>query len=202
MAHRARPQDPATDEALLAVMGATCSSLSPERAQRLLAFHRALLATGAEALVAVDSVGPSSALQQLMFCSEPGVLSAAKLLHTFPLMPLAEAVSRVYPLEAMYAVRDVGVRAKLEALLSGLAEDAAAGDAAYVVSQSVQMDSDPQHPSIRLEFTPSATAAASGGGGVPRLPSPLEEGSAMQEHHMKLLTEMLQSHAIGIRDQS
>ena len=91
MAHRARPQDPATDEALLAVMGATCSSLSPERAQRLLAFHRALLATGAEALVAVDSVGPSSALQQLMFCSEPGVLSAAKLLHTFPLMPLAEA---------------------------------------------------------------------------------------------------------------
>ena len=190
------PQEPATDEALLEVLGATCSLVSPERCARLLHFNRSLLAIGAEALVALDSArGPATALQQLLFCAEPGILSAAQLLHNFPQMALTEAIGRVYPVEAMYAVRDLDVRAKLDAIIASLHEDAGAQ---YTVTDIVAIEnSNSKRPTISLRFDPPVSVSASAGGAAPKLPLPLDEGSAMQHHHMKLLTGMLQSHAIG-----
>jgi hypothetical protein len=196
---------PVPDATLLRIVAETCPRLPQERAEQLVAFYRALLSLGEQALAAagaemVANGGRSgNALDSLMYCSERAVISAARLWETFPRLSLPDALDRIYPSEARYTIREYVLAGKLDELLSSIATGgpSSAENTYSIASSSASAGAG----SVVLGFDhdePVGEVSVSAiGGAVPLLPELGDPASTMQDHHVQLLTNMLQSHALG-----
>jgi hypothetical protein len=201
---QARRIDPAPRRALLSAMRSEswAPGLAPAVQQALVGFAASILDLGLRAGgVGGDGVGVESsqaAFHEIMYVGEVGVLSAAKLLDTFPRMSIQAAVSRAYPEIAFFSIKQLESRQMLESLVEALGglDDGPNAHAHRIVASVRGRGSE----ELTLTFAQSGSAApvvvaARGGLATPALPDP--DSATLQGHHWQLLTGMLQSHCIG-----
>jgi hypothetical protein len=164
----------------------------PRQVDGLVEFRRALRQLGASRLAVADmsaasagpggaaavgsssSAMPAASLQQLMYMSDAGLLSAAKLMEALPALPLGDVIMRVYPPAAGFCVRDYELKRELATLYDASTADAGTGG--YALERVLRADPQPagammQASRVALSFVPTGetTAMASRSGGAVEL---------------------------------
>jgi MoxR-like ATPase len=182
---------------LTAIRNEYAPTLPPSVAQKLVSFAQSIqdmgMATSNQRGVEMAQV----AFHELMYMGEGGLLSAARLLDTFPQLTMGAALSRIYPEAALYTLTQLESRAAIVGMISELSDE---DDPAFVSQYRVVSvaKSGPEH--VSMQFAP-----ITGGdpvevtvlGGIAPATLPPTEGSTLQDHHWELLSSMLQSHSIG-----
>jgi hypothetical protein len=110
----------------------------------------------------------------------------------FPALPLREAVARVYPEVALYAITQLESKQMLHGIFDALVFNA--GMPAYRVV-AAHRDGGRVALEFAIEGQVAVTTVCEGGPGEIALP---DAASTLQDHHWQLLSGMLQSHCAGV----
>jgi len=195
---QARRIDPAPRRGLLsAIRNDWAPTLEPPVAQALVNFARGIFDLGMSTGEGTGVESAQVAFHEIMYVGEAGVLSAARLMDTFPQMPFETAARRAYPEAALYTLTQLESRDMMLDMLGRLSDyDEPGYSSEYRVVSTAA--SGPEE--VTLGFAPEAGGepvelTVRGGGTPPILPEP--DASTLQDHHWQLITGMLQSHCIG-----
>jgi MoxR-like ATPase len=188
-------------------------SVGERTVERLAEFYESLWAL---ASIQADTSGVEAramAFQKLSYPCEDALLSAAALLERFPLLPIAELVSRIFPthcglLEAEATKLVTQILAEVASEDDGDAAEAATTDYALVsieATNSATAGSRPVEdsaPNISLTLATAGTGAlvqvpCFGGNSAPVMPGSETSSMPVHPYHQQLLSRMLQSHAVG-----
>ena len=190
--------EPAPRRGLITAIRETVAPSLPDNiAQNLCQYYRGIYALGQQSAEEAGEAASKVAFHELMYLGEAGVLSTAKLLELFPLLSVRDTINRVYPEAALYTLTQEESRMMIGSMTDALQFlDNPETVSEYRVTGTVAPTSD----TITLSFAAlsggeSVELTVAGGSAPPQL-LPADAGT-MQDHHWKLLTQMLQSHCVG-----
>ena len=192
--------DPAPPEVLLKVITTHhAPSVDKRKVMRLLSFAESLRRLGSDSATSAGIERRAIAFHHLPYCGEGGIISLSVCFERFPLLTPSAVLSRMYPWEE--AIQNDDARLLVENVVAGIKrqeEKDDGGDAVrqYFVSGASMREGDEQ---VLLQFVEkgdykNASVKVKGGSANVLFPLPMiVEGS----YHHALLSDMLQSHAVG-----